>query len=119
MARRTASGIANHRKIQRVYVENSFKAGLLQHQRIGGIQDRRGDPAVLERQHPIVLPADGGHLHVPIAHAKALERQAQIEVSHVMKAGDADNLAAELLHFVDAGAGNDPILHAVVDARDE
>ena len=98
-ARRTAVHLPTTGKFKSLDVENSFKAGLFPAScAIGGIQDRRGHPAVLERQHPIVLPAGGSHLDIPIGlMPKLLERQAQIEMRDIVKPRDADNFASELL----------------------
>jgi hypothetical protein len=38
---------------------------------------------------------------------------------HVVQARDAHDFAEKLLHLVYAGSGDDPVLHAVVDAGDE
>ncbi len=112
--------VADDRKVECFHVEDGLETGAFQYHRVGGIENGRGNAAVFERQHSVVLTADGRHPNVSFRiHAETLQRKAKIKVRHVVNPRDADNFSFELLDLVDAGRGDDAVLHAIVDARDE
>jgi hypothetical protein len=97
-------GITHHRQAKSLHVEDGLEPGFFQHQRIGRIDDRCRNPAILERQYPVVLSAHRRHLNIALGiHAEPLQREAKVKVRDVVNPRATGHFSFELLDLVDPG----------------